>query len=131
MNIGLQYWAEGASAPGSFTTWEVMKCYPRPVYKPYDYGESELTGAGWGYERKYIAVTIVFSPKTLSNTTSRAALETLLAGVYFRVSDTRHASLGATNTINFRKAEVPQFQRDRESLATETATLELITVEPV
>jgi hypothetical protein len=36
MIIGTKYWAEGASAPASFTDTDVLTCHPREVVREYD-----------------------------------------------------------------------------------------------
>lgn len=128
MIIGIKSWAEGASAPASFTDWEVVTCYPRPIRDPYDEGRA-VDGNNHHYDRKYNKVTIVFSPKTLSSTTPRAALETLLDCVYFRFSDSRPAALTSSNTINFVKQGAIEYDRKEESLATEYVKAEFISEE--
>jgi len=128
MNIDMKYWAEGASVPGSWTTVDVLQCFPREDYVSYD-SEVLLDGVNYAWTRKYILITIVLKPLMMNDATLRTTANAILKADYFRVTDTRFAPLVDNTTANgvtFVKSGKPEITRQGATLLSTTATLNLI-----
>lgn len=130
MIIGTKYWAEGASAPASFTDTDVLTCHPREVIREYD-SKTALDGTQLSWSRTYLAVDITFGPLTMLDATKRAAALAFAKARRMAVRDARHASLGASNTIVFVRQGDVQIQRDSATMLEESMSITLISESPV
>ena len=124
MTIGIQYWNEGASAPGAWTSCEVLQCHPRELYRSYDRA-TLLDQTEFNARVKKYRVTLAAGPMHFRGA-NRALFEALAAADYVRIKDTRCAFLGDANTIDFIHAGESEPARSAPTLLAEDLTLELI-----
>lgn len=134
MIIGVKYWDEGASVPGSWTNLDVLTFSCQDTIENAD-AYTALDGYSRSFNRVRYLARIVLAGLQTNNATYRSrnyssagVIENLMKADYARIKDTRYPYLGDTNTINFSiTSGSPDYQRP--SFAVEKFTLDLKAVE--
>ena len=131
----MQGWAEGATPPAnidtaaSYTDFDLLTFEATEIEVPYNVvdGASTYDGTNLAWHRRYIRVRLDFGPRIMADATLRASALSMVHNAYFRVKDTRHASLGAANTVVFVKTGTFEPSRSEMSYLSWDGKLELIT----
>lgn len=139
MTIRMQGWAEGATPPAnidtaaSYSDVDVLTFEATEVdriYRRLD-GGSNLDGTNRSWSRRWVRIKMNVGPRILADATARAAMLALLKNSYFRFKDTRHALLGAANTVVFVKDSDFNPSRDDATYLSWSGEVSFISQSPI